>query len=292
MDNISPIADLTMKEQTVSASESHIVPTHEKAERVSMGEQAGLKNSMRVKMASVILALFGLAIIGASLLMSYEAMQSLLLSLAGITVFLIAILFYFVTPSRLVRGDVCDAEIVSSTELVNALLAPIAGDSNCIYMPASRAGTTRLFIPINKSEVIEAYDKSKDIVTMGVPGMNGIFLTPTGSGLLAYVKGLGATFTGDGLEDEIRDVLVNGTELVSRADVDRKADSVSVRLYGLAASPMCETIRQKSKTACVQAGCPICSFVACMVAEGTGKPVMVSDVKPDGKALDITYRLL
>lgn len=317
MNNTCSIANLTMSTQTLAAPERHIVAveahqpgqaelpqevklqsplltnvTHKNAERIPIKKQVGMRSSGRVKWATVILALFGIALIGASFMLSYTTMFSLLLSLEGVNVFVISILFYFVTPRKLVRGDVCDAEAVSSTELVNALLAPIAGDSKGIYMTSSHAGTTKVFIPTNNSDLSKAYRESNDIMKVSVSGMDGIFITPSGYGLLTYAKSLGATFTDVGLEDEITDVLVNGTELASRVEVKRNADSVCVRTYGLADPLMCKTIRQKGQTTCCQVGCPICSFVACMVAEGTGKPAMISEVKPDGKALDITYKLL
>lgn len=256
------------------------------------GIRPGMHGGTRVKWASAVTALFGIALVGASLMAGGQAMLSMLLSLAGISIFLISILFYFVTPQRMVREDVRDAEIVSSTGLISALLAPIAGDEKGVYIPSSRMGTTWLFIPINRGDLGDAYGKRGDVMKVSVSGMDGLLITPPGSGLLTYVKSLGATFTDAGLEDEIKDVLVNGTELASRVEVYRDAGRVRVRLYGVVNSLTCRTIREEDRAACARAACPVCSFVACMVAEGTGKPVQVTDVKPDGKALEIIYRLM
>ncbi|MDI6896917.1 hypothetical protein [Methanocella conradii] len=264
--------------------------THASEANISARMQTGMRISRRVKWASAILALFGLALIGASLAMSPAATLSAVLSIAGVSVFLSSLLFYFVTPHRLVSGDVCDAEAISGVELANDLLAPLAGDSKGIYM--SRGKSTKIFIPARKSELIKEYGKNAGIAGMNISGIEGILITPPGQGLLEYAKSLGATFSAEGLESEIVDALVNGMELASRVDVRRGPDNVYVRLYGLADSPMCKRIRQTRPTLCYQAACPICSFVACMVAEGTGKPVMVSAIKADRKAVDITYTLL
>jgi hypothetical protein len=257
-----------------------------------MKKQMGMSNGSKVKWASAILALFGLAVLGASFIIGFATLPSLLLSLEGASVFVIAILFYFVPHGRLVPSEVSDAKDISSTELVNALMAPIAGESKGIYMPSSRAGPTRLFIPTNNGDFRKVYHDSRDITSARLSGMDGIFVTPSGLSLLMYAKSLGATFTDDGLENEISDVLVNGTELASRVDVKRNTDGVCVHINGLADSLMCRTIRQKGQTACCQVGCPTCSFVACMVAEGTGKPTMIREVRPDGKAIDVTCKLL
>jgi hypothetical protein len=266
--------------------------TQKRSEGVSIKKQTDMKNSSKVKWASAILALFGLAVLGASYMIGYATLPSLLLSLEGVSVFVIAIFFYFVPHGRLVRSEVSDAKDISSTELVNALLAPITGESKGIYIPSSRIGSTKLFLPTSNSDLRKAYGDDSDIKNVSVSGMDGIYITPSGYSLLTYAKSLGATFTYEGLENEIADILVNGTELASRVEVKRKADIVRVRINDLADSLSCKTIRQKNPASCSQVGCPMCSFVACMVAECTGKLAMISEINPDGKALDITYKLL
>ncbi|HEY3421539.1 MAG TPA: hypothetical protein VGK13_00175, partial [Methanocellaceae archaeon] len=200
---------------------------------------------------------------------------------------------YFVTPSRLIVNEVFDSVSVTNTELMNTLLEPLVGNEQGVYIPSSIVGKTQVFLLTKDSEFSKAYNSSTASVTgINDAGKNCVFLTPPGYGLLSYVKSLGASFTNEGLEDEIKDVLVNGLELAPSAEVTRIANHVYVRVGGLADTPMCKAMRPKGGKACYQIGCPVCSFISCMVVEGTGKRAMVSDVKSEKNAIVLTYTLL
>lgn len=253
--------------------------------------KAGMRSGKKAGLVSGILAIFGLALIGIPFAMSIPAQLSIVLAIAGIGVLLSAILLYLVTPHRLVRGDVCDAEAISCIELIGDMLTPLAGDSKGIYMPASHGRPIKVFIPA-RGALVKEYSKGDGIMGMSVSGMEGILITPPGYGLLEHARSLGAAISAEGMESDIADVLANGMELASSVEVKRERDCVSVRLHGIAGTQMCRRIRQKRPTVCYQAGCPICSFVACMVTEGTGRPIMASAIKADGKDVNITYTLL
>jgi hypothetical protein len=55
---------------------------------------------------------------------------------------------------------------------------------------------------------------------------------------------------------------------------------------------MCAAIRKDSPGTCTQVGCPVCSFVACAIAEGTGRMVRIESVSVKGKALNATFKLV
>ncbi len=84
----------------------------------------------------------------------------------------------------------------------------------------------------------------------------------------------------------------NGLELASKVGVRREGDCVTVDIRGLANSGMCAAIRKEDSGICVRTGCPICSFVACMVAEGSNKKVMVESVKIEGGSISVTYKVV
>jgi len=55
---------------------------------------------------------------------------------------------------------------------------------------------------------------------------------------------------------------------------------------------LCSSIRDEDAGVCVRTGCPICSFVACMVAAGTGKNTRIKDIEVDDKSIKATFELL
>ncbi len=100
-------------------------------------------------------------------------------------------------------------------------------------------------------------------------------LEPPGYRLLAYAREIGATFTDEGLENEMKDALENSLELAGHVAVRREGDEVLVTMGDLANDGMCAAVRKESPGICTQTGCPVCSLVACMIAEGTGRMVRI-----------------
>ncbi len=275
------------QEPAIHKSERPADATHERPGAM----KAGMRSGSKTRLISAILAILGLASVGAALAMGPAAQLSIILSIAGIGVLLSAILLLLVSPYRLVRGDVCDAEAISCVELIGDMLMPLAGESKGIYMPASHGRPIKVFIPA-RGELVREYGKGDGMLSISVSGMEGMLITPPGYSLLEHARSLGAAISAEGMESDIADILAGGMELASGVEVKRDGDSVRVRLHGIAGTPMCRSIRQKKPMVCYQAGCPICSFVACMVTEGTGKPLMVSAIKAEGKDVNITYTLL
>lgn len=271
----------------------HGVIPHVKNKLISFKKLAGAQNLEWIKLGPAILALFGILVFGASFIITSTPLQSISMALAGISIVSISILLNFITPSRLIRSEVWDAASLSNIELTYALLEPLVGDWKGIYVPSSSLGTTKVFMLMKDGQFSKAFiDSGADIVGLSEDGKNCLFLTPPGYGLYSYVKDRGASFSSEGLEDEINDVLVNGLELVPKVEAIHYDDCVCVRMYGLSNSPMCQALRQKNGEICNRIGCPICSFIACMVVEGTGRRAMIGDVKLDDKAIEVTYTLL
>jgi hypothetical protein len=309
MDNYSQIANLTTSAQPMVMPErigvspavkqrqaifTWLVPkksTRGNNEHISINSQAVPRIHQRIKWASVALAIFGLAIMGYSFIIAIPLLSSVL-AIAGISVVLVAILFYYVSPARLIDSDLYNASVVSSISLTNSLLRPVAGEARSIYVPSSRVGSTKVFIPTNNESYSNVFASGTDIINISDSGKNGFFLTPPGYGLYEYARKLGANFTEEGMEHEIRDTIVKGLELASSVNVARHGDVVSVHLYDVVGSSMCHTLRQKDSRACCQVGCPICSCISCMVVESTDRRAMVMQIKANGKSLDLTYKLL
>lgn len=264
---------------------------HSKTKSYYMTE--GLRVLGRINWALVVLVIFGILLIWASFLENVSSQLAITMALAGISITAASILYFFVSPSRLIDSEVSDAMSLSNAVLVNTLLEPLIGDAKGVYIPSSAIGVTQVLIMTQDSEFSKAYlDKAASVTGINTGNNSCIFITPPGYGLYSYVESLGASFTHEGLEDQIRDVLVNGLELAPSAEVSYIQGSVQVRINGLSDSPLCKAMRQTGERACKLVGCPICSFIACMVVEGTGMRAMVSNVKLDESAVILTYRLL
>jgi predicted nucleic acid-binding Zn finger protein len=117
-------------------------------------------------------------------------------------------------------------------------------------------------------------------------------LLPPGYELYKYSQSIGAVFTPEGLENEIKDVMENGLELAASVSLKQDGNHITVTMKRLANEGMCIAIRREHPGICVQTGCPICSFVGCMVVSGTGKKARIEKVHVADHIVNITFELI
>jgi hypothetical protein len=65
-----------------------------------------------------------------------------------------------------------------------------------------------------------------------------------------------------------------------------------VSMHRLASEGMCMQIRRENPGICTQIGCPVCSFVGCMVVSGTGRKARIVSAVMENHILNVTFELL
>jgi hypothetical protein len=245
-------------------------------------------NRWAIRPAALGLIAFGLVILVFWMLTRNDATQSSLLLLAGLTAIAIAILLYFLSPSRFLRGEVSDAVALTGVMNQGKILSSLLIEGRGIYVPASEAGATKVFVPV--SDTITDVPASGGIFVAGAG--KGVLLDPPGYGLLSCSRVIIPALTEEDLENEFADLMVNGLELARKADLKRAGELVIVTMTDLANAGMCSAIRRENPRLCTQTGCPICSFAACLVADGLRRRVRIEGVEVRGKVVQATIRVL
>lgn len=238
-------------------------------------------------------AILGVGVLALCLVLNDWQYPSMLLMLAGIGLLSIAIMLYFFSPSRYVRENICDAMVVSGVLSLNKTLATLLVGASGIHATSGNGGPIKVFVPISplKPEDMKLLSPSIDVFDVKGP-IKGVSLMPPGNGLMDHALGLGAAFTSEGLESEIKDILENGLELASSVSVKREGDVITVSLGDMVNEGLCRSIRSNDPDVCTRTGCPICSFLACMAVVGTGKNVRIEKVEESDRALNVTLRVL
>lgn len=277
-----------------------------KAQRDALKRKLNARNRWANRPVALTLLALGLALLVLWFALEYTANDydiaamlesvsgmSMLLLLAGVAVIVLAILLYYLTPARFLRAEVADALALSGMANIRKLLASLLIEARGVYIPAAQAGATRLFIPVSDEPYPPGLRSATDgiFVTPG-EGKGGIVLEPPGYRLIAHAWEIGASFTDEGLENEIKDALENSLELAGRVSVRREGDAIAVTMSDLANAGMCAAIRKESPGLCTRVGCPVCSFVACMIAEGTGRRVRIEQAKVNDRTLNAIFRLV
>lgn len=250
----------------------------------------GARGSWTMRPAALKLALLGLAILAFWYLTNDGSKTAMVAMLAGVGVLAVAVLLYYVSPSRYLSDEVADAIALSSIRNIRRMLSAMLIEAPGIYVPAPETGTTRIFIPTSGSP--PRAPEAGGVFVAG-PESKGIFLEPPGYALLLYAHKIGASFTDEQLESELADVLENALELGRKVTVRRKGNrTIEVSMSDPANAGMCRRLRKEDTLLCTQMGCPICSFTACAIVEATGRPVRIADVSAQKKKINTTFELV
>jgi hypothetical protein len=257
-------------------------------QRNELRKRLEAQNRWSVRPAALGLFILGLAILAFWILTRDGSIQSSLLLLAGLTAAAVGVLLYYLSPARFLRGEVADALAVTGVLDLGKILSSLLIEGRGVYVPASEGGCTKVFVPVAGTPA--------EIPLAGgvfVAGPDkGVLLDPPGYGLLSCSRLISPPLTEEGLENEIADLLEGGLELAGKAAVKREDGLVTVTMTDLANAGLCATVRRENPRLCTQIGCPICSFAACLVADGLRRRVCIESVEVRGKVVKATFRVL
>jgi hypothetical protein len=234
----------------------------------------------------VIIFLLGISIIVYTLLTNDGSKTSMIMLIVGVLLAFTVVMFIFLSPSRVLRDDVVDAIVLPNITNINNF--SILRNEGGLYIPINKMGIVKVFIPTaTTSNQISPPDTGN--VSFGEQG---ILLDPPGQGLLLHSYKTGATFAEEDMEDIIIDLMVNSMELASKVMVARSDDTVRVTLKGLVNLGLCQTIRKDNPELCTQIGCPICSFLAGIIAVCTNRRTRIVSATVKDNTVTTVFQLL
>lgn len=245
-----------------------------------------------IKPAAISLAIFGMLVLVAWYLTNDGSNMSMLLLLVGLSVIILSFMLYFLTPGTYLRGEVMDAIAISNTLNMGKVLSSLLMESKGVYVPTGDQELLRVFVPISADCDVRAIQPGVETFNASVASVRGITLLPPGYGLFKYSQSIGAVFTAEGLENEIKDVMENGLELASSVNVKQDGGRITISMRRLANESMCNAVRRENPGICVQMGCPICSFVGCMVVSAIGRKARIEKVNVTDHIVNITFELI
>jgi hypothetical protein len=201
---------------------------------------------------------------------------STILSFVGLGLAFWGMLAFFIQPQRYVTSDLMDATALSSLKTIDKMLIGIGYREKGVYIPTEKEAV--VFVPSEPFSRLPAGIAALHETTF-VKDPLGMVVVPPGLALANLIeKKLGFNLKNCGVETVVRalpKVLVEDLEIVRDVEIEVRGDKIDFKLIDSIYSDFCREIRDTSRRCGL--GCPMCSALACVLAEATGKPVLFEE---------------
>jgi hypothetical protein len=238
---------------------------------------------------------YGLASIGALSLVTSVVFTSMVLAFIGLGLTFWGALLLFIRPRYYVRTDVMDSTALSSLKTIDRVITGLGYSEKGIYIPVSNPEKTVVFVP---SRPLEKIPKPEEIENQTfVKNPEGITIVPPGMALAnLFEKELGVKFTEWSLEEmtkRLPKLLIENLEMAQDCTITNEGDRVSFRFVESVFTEFCAKLKGSTKV-CSSMGCPMCSAMACVLAQVTHRPVKFDEDRfsIDRGTVDSSYILL
>jgi hypothetical protein len=164
-----------------------------------------------------------------------------------------------------------------------------------VYIPLEDPSKTVVFVPSQPLTRIPTAENLENLTFLENP--KGLVILPPGLGLADLIRRqLGAQFKELGLEKlsiRLPRVLIEDLEIAQDFDMQVDRNFVRFKLRESVYSQLCSRLRESTKISS-SLGCPICSAMACIIAQVSEKPVLFEEnlFKEDGRTVVSSYRIL
>jgi hypothetical protein len=169
------------------------------------------------------------------------------------------------------------------------LCADLGISGNACFLPAGRDGRTQTmqFIPV------AGYDGSavQGDSFVATPTAAGLVTVPSGEPLYREIREQENLVIPKEMPDIaalLREVGEEVLEIADKVTTDTDGDVVTVTMEVYRLIGGCLAVSAESPKCCTTNPCPVCSLLACLLAEGTGRVVQVEHCSPDADEERVT----
>jgi hypothetical protein len=210
-----------------------------------------------------------------------------MLVLAGFGCFVTAVFFLALSKKESLDPAITALLPVQGTIAVATLVADLGVQGDARFLPPDGDGRVREVIPVGSKVPGDVPAATSYCMT---PEGDAVIITPLCAPLLSSLR-KNASFEvpdeKDHLCEAIKEVIEDGLGLAAEATVQLENENLVVTLTDYTLIKGCRTIQAASPKCCTMVGCPVCSLVACIAAEGLGRPCRIASATPAGDGLRI-----
>ena len=256
---------------------------------------------MRTKINLVKLVYYLLTSAGGIALAFSINYNSSILAFIGLGLIFWSLILFYVRPENYIKETLLDKTTLPSLTNLNQIIRELGYKGKAVYLPPKYSKgfeSSKIYISARKDIKLPPPEKTRDEEDkMFIKDPNGALITPPGIELKRlFEKTLGTSFTRvdlQYLEQNMPKLLAEDLEIAQEVEIETKSDRVFVKIKNSIYRSICEEAQKLSKIYC-SLGCPLCSAIACALAEATGKSVVIKKEQTgdDGQTTEIEYCLL
>jgi hypothetical protein len=238
---------------------------------------------------------YSLGGVGGLSLVSAVVFTSTVLAFIGLGLTFWGALLLFIRPRHYVRSDLMDSTALSSLTTIDRVITSLGYTQKGVYIPVDNAEKAVVFIPAQPLKKIPNLDLVGKQTFLKDP--EGIAMVPPGLALAnLFERELKVKFSDWSLEkmvEQLPRLLIENLEMVQDCTIKIDGDKVNFTFVESVYSEFCNKLRSTTKV-CSSLGCPMCSAMACVLAEVTHRPVEFDKDKytTDGGTVESSYHLL
>jgi hypothetical protein len=238
---------------------------------------------------------YGLAGVGGLSLILAIVFTSTVLAFVGLGLTFWGALLLFIRPSHYVRSDLMNSAALSSLTTIDRMITSLGYTQKGVYIPVNNPDKAVVFIPSQPLKTIPKLEHVEKQTFVKDP--EGIALVPPGLALAnLFERELKVKFTDLSLQEmseRLPKLLIEDLEMVQDCTIKIDGDHVSFTFVESVYSEFCSKLRDSTKV-CSSLGCPMCSAMACVLAQVSQRPVEFDKDKyaTDGRTIESSYRIL
>lgn len=208
-----------------------------------------------------------------------------MLVLSAFGCFVTGIFFLALSKKESLDPEITALLSVQGTIAVATLVADLGVQGDARFLPPDEDGRVLEVIPAGSKVPRDVPTTTSYCMT---PEGDAVVITPLCAPLLSYLR-TNASFEvpdeKDHICEAVREVIEDGLELAGGASVRFEGENLVVDLTDFALAEGCRGVRAASPKCCTMVGCPVCSLIACIAAEGLGHPCSIASATPSGDGL-------
>lgn len=219
-------------------------------------------------------------------------MTSAFLLLAGFMLLITGVLMLTLADRRPLPVKLTEMLPVTPTLNLATILADLGVTSNSVYRTLP-SGEHVQVNPVTGGTIPEM---PKDMTFVSVNDWYGIQYRATGEALLSQLKSEDKLVVPTGSISQlgtcISEVLNDTLSLAEKVTTETTDKSVIITLEEFTMKKTCLSLQSASPKCCTMVGCPVCSLMGAILAEGSNRDVESTSAVLEGSTLTVSFALL